>query len=372
VLERSVETTSQNLGSDRRVYYNLMTPLVDSWDELAEDLLGPPRVPRHPVAAARFGIHGLWRAKAFAEWKFKEDRTRAVFAGLAAHSFLALDRLATAAFGLMLGVMAHVVGWPIAKGGSQTIASALADCLGSLGGEIVTDCRVESLTQLSSARATLCDLTPRQVVSLVGPSFPNRFRKRLERYRYGPAAFKMDWALSSPIPWRAKECFQSATVHLGGTFAEIVASEQLVSEGGHPDRPFIILSQPTLFDSSRAPAGQHTLWAYCHVPNGSHVDMTRQIEAQIERFAPGFRDCIIARSVMTPTQLEQHNANLVGGDINGGAQDISQMFLRPTVRLYSTPMAGLYICSSSTPPGGGVHCLCGYHAARVALRKSSS
>jgi phytoene dehydrogenase-like protein len=291
-----------------------------------------------------------------------------MFAGLAAHSFLSLDQAGTSAFGLVLGILAHTKGWPVTRGGSQSIANALGSYLKELGGEIVTSHRVDSLTDLPPARATLCDVTPRQLARMA--TLPDGFRRRLQRYRYGPAAFKMDWALSAPVPWKAAECASAATVHLGGSFAEIFESEWNASHGRQSETPFVLVAQPSLFDATRAPAGQHTLWAYCHVPNGSTVDMTDAIERQIERFAPGFRDCIIARSVLTPADLERHNANLIGGDINGGIQDLSQMFLRPTIRMYSTAVDHLYLCSSSTPPGGGVHGLCGFHAARTALRKS--
>ena len=371
-LDRSLETTSEALGQDHATYRDLMKPFVERWEDLAGDLLGPPRFPRHPFTAARFGVHAIRSAKGFAQSKFHEDKTRALFAGLAAHSFLSLDRLTTSAFGLILGLLAHVHGWPIAKGGSQSISNALAAYFKDLGGEVVTSHRVESLSELPQAKAILCDVTPRQFLRLAGDSLPLAFRRKLGRYKYGPAAFKMDWALSEPVPWKSSECSKAATVHLGGPFSEIVASERLAASGSHAEKPFIILSQPTLFDPSRAPASKHTLWAYCHVPNGSKVDMTLRIEKQIERFAPGFRECILARSVSTPALLEQHNANLIGGDINGGSQHLAQMFTRPTARLYSTPVKGLYFCSSSTPPGGGVHGLCGYNAALTALRKSFS
>jgi len=370
ILDRSIQTTSETLGRDGAAYRDLMTPLMERWQDLAGDILGPPRFPKHPFLAARFGIHAIRSAKSFAESRFKEDETRALFAGMAAHSFLSLDQTATAAFGLVLGLLGHVYGWPIPKGGAQNIANALAAHFKDLGGEIVTNQRVESLSDLPAAKAILCDLTPRQVLHIAGGSLPSGFRRKLSRYRYGPAAFKLDWALSAPVPWRSPECAKAATVHIAGSFAEILTSEKLANSGQHADKPYIILSQPTLFDPSRAPLGKHTLWAYCHVPNGSQVDMTEKIENQIERFAPGFRDCILARSVITPAHFEQHNANLVGGDINGGSQHLAQMFTRPTARMYSTPLEGLYICSSSTPPGGGVHGLCGYHAARLALRKS--
>lgn len=372
ILDRSIQTTSENLGRDGAAYRDLVTPLVEHWQELSNDILGPPRFPRHPFVAARFGIHAIRPAKAFAESRFKEDKTRALFAGMAAHSFLSLDQAATASFGLVLGLLGHAYGWPIPKGGSQNISNALAAHFQDLGGEIVTNQRVESLSDLPRAKAILCDLTPRQVLQIAGNSLPAGFRRKLSRYRYGPAAFKLDWALSAPVPWRSPECSKALTVHIGGSFAEILTSEKLVNSGQHAEKPFIILCQPTLFDPSRAPLGKHTLWAYCHVPNGSQVDMSEKIETQIERFAPGFRDCILARSVITPAKFEQNNANLIGGDVNGGSQHLAQMFTRPTARLYSTPADGLYICSSSTPPGGGVHGLCGYNAARVALRKSLS
>jgi phytoene dehydrogenase-like protein len=368
-LDHSLETTSEALGQDRTTYRDLMKPFVEHWETLAGDLLGPPGFPRHPLLAARFGMHAIRSAKGFAQGKFQEDKTRALFAGLAAHSFLSLDRLATSAFGLMLSLLAHVNGWPIAKGGSQTISNALAAYFKDLGGEIVTNHRVQSLSELPAAKATLCDVTPRQLLRLAGESLPAGFRRTLKSYRYGPAAFKIDWALSEPVPWKAFECSKAATIHIGGSFSEILLSEQLANSGQHAEKPFLILSQPTLFDPSRAPEGKHILWGYCHVPNSSQLDMTLRIEAQIERFAPGFRDCILARSVTTPALFEQHNANLIGGDINGGSQHLAQMFTRPTARLYSTPVKGLYLCSSSTPPGGGVHGLCGYHAARLALSK---
>ena len=368
ILDRSLDVTAARLGSDRAAYRKLFAPFVAGWNDLVVDLLAPLGIPRRPFAMARFGLNGIRSAKAFAESKFKNEKTRAMFAGLAAHSFLSLDQAGTSAFGLVLGILAHTSGWPVTRGGSQSIANALGSYLKELGGEIVTSHRVESLTDLPPARTTLCDVTPRQLARMA--TLPDGFRRRMERYRYGPAAFKMDWALNAPVPWKAAECATAATVHLGGSFAEIFESEWNASHGRHSETPFVLVAQPSLFDSTRAPAGQHTLWAYCHVPNASTVDMTDAIERQIERFAPGFRDCIIARSVLTPADLERRNANLIGGDINGGIQDLSQMFLRPTIRMYSTAVDHLYLCSSSTPPGGGVHGLCGFHAARTALRKS--
>jgi len=368
VLERSIEQTSETLGGDAEAYRKLMKPLAASWEQLEPELLGPLRWPRHPLALARFGLRALRSARSLAEHLFKGERARALFAGLAAHSMLPLEQMATAAFGLVLGITGHRVGWPVPRGGSQRIADALASYLQSLGGEIVTGARIESVDELPPSRAVLCDVTPLQLLRLAGQRLPNGYRRQLARYRYGPAAFKMDWALDGPIPWKAADCARAGTVHLGGTLAEIAASERAPSKGEHAEKPFVLVAQPSLFDSTRAPAGKHTAWAYCHVPNGSTFDMTDRIENQIERFAPGFRRSVLARKVTTPAGLERHNANLVGGDINGGAQDIRQLFLRPTLNLYTAPARGLYICSSSTPPGGGVHGMCGYFAARAALR----
>jgi len=370
VIERSVEETAAGLGPDAAAYRRLMGPLSAEWDALAPELLAPLHLPRHPLAMARFGLMAIRSASGFAQARFRGERARAVFAGIAGHSILPLERTATAAIGLVLGALTHAVGWPLPRGGSRRIADALAAHLRSLGGEIRTGSPVESLDALPPARAVLCDVTPRQLLKLAGDRLRGRYRRGLERYRYGPAAFKLDFALSGPIPWKAAECARAATVHLGGTLDEIAASEAAVGRGEHPDRPFVLLVQPSLFDASRAPAGRHTVWAYCHVPNGSTFDMRARIEAQIERFAPGFGDLVLARSVLTPARLQELNANYVGGDINGGAQDLGQMFTRPVARIvpYSTPVRGLYICSSSTPPGGGVHGMCGYHAARAALR----
>ncbi|HXQ71344.1 MAG TPA: NAD(P)/FAD-dependent oxidoreductase, partial [Pyrinomonadaceae bacterium] len=370
LLHRSIEKTSEQLGEDARAYQKLMTLLVKNWDNLAPALLGPLRFPRHPFAMGRFGLHAIRSASGLARANFKEGRARAFFAGVAAHSCLSLDQPATAAFGLVLLALGHTAGWPIPRGGAQKISNALAAHLKKLGGEIVTGVRVQSLDDLAPSRCVLLDLTPRQVLQIAGKRFPSGFKNKLSKYRYGPAAFKMDWALDGPVPWRASECAQAATVHLGGTLEEMEESESAVWEGKCPDRPYVLLAQHTLFDPSRTPEGKHTLWAYCHVPNGSEVDMSERIENQIERFAPGFRSRIIGRSVLTPAQLESRNANLVGGDINGGAATLAQLFTRPTIHTYSTPLDGVYICSSSTPPGGGVHGMCGYHAARVALEKT--
>jgi phytoene dehydrogenase-like protein len=298
---------------------------------------------------------------------FEGVRAQALFGGLAAHSMLPLEQVPSAAFGLILGMAAHAVGWPVPRGGARNIAKALAAYFRSLGGEIQTGMRVRSLDELPPARAILCDLTPRQLLSVAGNRLPRGYRRLLENYRYGFGVFKMDWAMDGPIPWRAAECFRAATVHLGGTLEEIAASERTCGKGEIAMKPFVLLAQQSLFDCSRAPEGKHCVWAYCHVPNGSTFDMAARVEAQIERFAPGFTKRIIARSTMAPRELERHNANLVGGDIHGGAATLRQLFLRPTIRLYRTPARGLYLCSSSTPPGGGVHGMCGYFAARMAL-----
>ena len=348
-----------------------MSPLVRDWDDLAPQVLSHVlRLPRHPIKLARFGLQAVRSARGLAEAQFKEERARALFAGLAAHSILPLERRFTATFGLLLGAAGHAVGWPVARGGSQRIADALASYLRSLGGEIVTGRRIESLDQLPPAKVVLLDVTPRQLNRIAGQRLPQRFRRKLAQYRYGPAAFKVDFALDGPIPWKAEECGRAGTVHAGGTLAEIADGERAVANGEHPERPFVLVAQQSLFDPSRAPEGKHTVWAYCHVPHGSTVDMTERIEAQIERFAPGFGERVLARSVLSPAGLEQYNENYVGGDIAGGAHDGLQLFLRPTARLvpYATPASGIYICSSSTPPGAGVHGLCGYFAARAALR----
>jgi phytoene dehydrogenase-like protein len=370
LLHRSLKETASQLGDDAHSYERLLTPLVENWEILAPELLGPIHFPHHPFALSRFGLHAIRSASRLLRSRFKEERTRAFFAGAVAHSCLSLDRLGTAAFGLVLLTLGHTGGWPVPRGGTQKISNALAAYLQSLGGEIVTGKRIESLNDLAPYHCVLFDLTPRQLLQIAGERFSPTFKNKLTRYQYGPGVFKLDWALDGPVPWRARECTEAATVHLGGSLAEIESSEAAVWEGKCADRPFVLAAQPSLFDSSRAPEGKHTLWAYCHVPNGSTIDMTERIENQIERFAPGFRSRILARSALSPAQMESLNANLVGGDINGGAATITQLFTRPTFRTYSTPLKDVYICSSSTPPGGGVHGMCGYHAARTALRKS--
>jgi phytoene dehydrogenase-like protein len=365
LMHRSIEDTCDELGADGPAYRDLMAPLVAECPGLMFDALGPPRFPRNPVSMARLGLEGLRSARGLAESRFRGARARALFAGLAGHAVLPLEAQASAAFGIMLAVAGHYKGWPIPRGGAQRIADAMA---AFFGGEVRTGVRVASLEEVLPARAVLCDLTPRPLLEFAGHRFTDAYRDKLRRYRYGPGVYKMDWALSGPIPWRAKECALAGTVHLGGTLEEIAASEQAACRGAHTDRPYVLLAQPSLFDTTRAPAGKHTVWAYCHVPNGSAVSMIDAIERQIERFAPGFGELVLARHVTAPADFERRNPNLVGGDINGGAADLSQLFLRPTIGMYSTPVRGLYICSAATPPGGGVHGMCGYFAARRALR----
>ena len=368
VISGSVAETSGNLGEDRAAYAELFSPLVDHWESLVDDVLAPPHVPRHPRLFAQFGWAALQPAAALAMKRFRSERARALFAGLAAHSTLRLDARPSAAIGLVLGALAHAVGWPFVRGGASRLADALVDELRSLGGEIVTGQTISSLDSLPPARSVVCDVTPRQLVSIAGPRLSSRDRAALGRYRYGPGVFKVDWALSDPIPWRASACRGAGTVHVGGSLNEIALAEAAAWQGAVPDRPFVLVTQPTVADPLRAPAGCHVAWGYCHVPHGSATDMTERIESQVERFAPGFRDAILARSAVGPRDLERANPNLVGGDIGGGALTLGQLFTRPTWRGYRTSLAGLYLCSSSTPPGGGVHGMCGYHAAQTVLR----
>jgi len=373
IVERSVEATAATLGRDAAAYQRLMQPFVNHWQEMAPDLLGPlPLPPRHPLLLAIFGLGAVWPAEWVAQVSFRGQRARGLFAGCAAHSMLPLNSLLTAAVGIMIGASGHAVGWPLARGGSQMIADALAALLRSLGGEIETDAPVNNIDELPPARHVLFDLTPRQLIKLAGHKLPPSYVRRLEGYRYGVGVFKMDWALDGPIPWKDPACQRVATLHLGGSLDEIAAGEQAVWRGRHPDRPFVLLAQAAPFDPSRAPAGKHTGWAYCHVPHGSTVDMSEQITNQIERFAPGFRDRILAVSTRDAAAVEAYNPNYIGGDINGGVQDWRQFFTRPVARAvpYSTPNPHIYLCSSSTPPGGGVHGMCGYHAAKAVLRAS--
>ncbi len=370
VLYRSVDLTASELGGDGAAYRRLMEPIVRHAELLTRQFLGPPRPSVHLVTLARFGIPALRSVAALAAGRFRTAPARALFVGLAAHSMLSLRRPATASFGLVLAAAGHAYGWPFAHGGSQRVADALAALFRARGGTIETDYRVGRMEQVSRARVVLFDLTPRQVVPVAGSEWPDSFTRQLQRFRYGPGIFKVDWALDGPIPWRAEACRRAGTVHVGGTFDEVVAAEEVVATGNVAERPFVILAQPTVADPSRAPAGRHVGWAYCHVPNGSTIDMRERIEAQVERFAPGFTSRILARQVMSPADVERHNANNVGGDINGGIADLRQLFIRPTRRLYATPNRQIYLCSASTPPGGGVHGMCGAFAARTALRRA--
>ena len=373
VLARPLEETCARLGRDGAAYRRSIGTLVRRWRELAPMIQAPlVRAPAHPWLLARFGALAFWPAAGLARRLFRTEAARALFAGNAAHSVLPLEALGSAAFGWVLAAAAHAVGWPIPRGGAQAIANALASYFESLGGRIAVNSRIQSLDQLGDASLILCDVTPRQFVAMAGHRLPDRFSRKLEAYRYGPGVFKVDWALSAPIPWKAADCARAGTVHVGGSLDEIAASERTLATKTASDRPFVLVAQPSLFDSSRAPGGQHTAWAYCHVPHASTADMTERIESQVERFAPGFRARILARHTMTPADLERHNANLVGGDITGGAQDLRQLVLRPTRLLYRTPLRGVYLCSSSTPPGGAVHGMCGFHAAHAALKDLGS
>jgi len=367
ILERRLEDTRAALGTDGQSWGKLMKPFVERWKEFAPEVLRPvTSIPRHPWLRARFGVAALLPATTLAQ-RFRNERTRALFAGLAAHSFLSLDEPLSGAFGLLMAVPAHAVGWPIPRGGSQSLTNALCAYLARFGGIVKTSSRIESLDTLSNYDVILCDVTPRQLLRMAGQRLSNRYKRQLASFRYGPGVFKVDYALREPIPWKAPECLRAATLHLGGSFEEIAASEKAVRKGKHADRPFVLLAQPSLFDPSRAPLGKHTAWAYCHVPNGSNFDMLEKLEDQIERFAPGFRNCVLTRRVFSPADLETMDANLIGGDIGGGAMDIRQFLFRPTWRHYATSARDIFICSSSTPPGGGVHGMCGYHAARAAL-----
>jgi len=369
VIYRDLDRTARELGVDADAYTRTIGSVVRSWTRIEDAVLGPLRWPAHPVAVARFGLQSL-RPAAHVARTFPAGRGAALFAGIAAHGMLPLERRPSAAFGLVLGAMAHVAGWVFPRGGTQHLSDALGAHLRSLGGDIVTGRRVTSLDELPPARAILCDLSPRPFLKIVGARLPTAYRRQLERYRYGMGVYKVDWALDGPIPFRDRECTEAATVHLGGSVDEMKQSERDAWEGRIADRPFVLLTQPSRFDSSRAPAGHHTAWAYCHVPHGSGVDMLERIERQVERFAPGFRDRVLARSTMGPAAIERMNPNLVGGDIAAGLTDLRQLFSRPTWRTYSTPAPGLYICSASTPPGVGVHGMCGYHAAHAALKRT--
>jgi phytoene dehydrogenase-like protein len=363
-IKKSVTETAALLGEDEQAYIKLMQPVVSDWPAIAPDVLGPLHFPKHPVAMARFGLQALTSAAHLAK-HFKTPEAKGLLAGMAAHRIQPLTNKATSAFALVLMAAAHLRGWPIPKGGSNKIANALASYFISIGGKIETNTYVTSMAQLPSAKAVLFDVTPKQLLQIAGHKFSSIYKWQLERYRYGMGVYKIDWALSEPIPFTAEGCRQAGTIHIGNTFEEIATGEQQIWNGQHPEKPYVLLSQPTVFDASRVPQGKHTAWAYCHVPNGSTKNMTTIIENQVERFAPGFKDTILARHTYDSAQMEAYNPNYIGGDINGGVIDIGQLFTRPALRLspYKTSAKGIYICSSSTPPGGGVHGMCGYHAA---------
>jgi phytoene dehydrogenase-like protein len=375
-LEREFTAAEAALAADGKRWRRLFEPFATHWTQLTADILRPTiAIPKHPFLLARFGLSALLPASTVARRHFRTEPARALFAGLAAHSFLALDEPISASFGLVLGAAAHAVGWPIPRGGAQSIANALAAHLTHLGGRITTSTRIHSLSDLPACDLILCDITPRQLLALAGQSPQSRlsdsYKQKLARYKYGPGVFKVDYALSAPIPWNSPACLRAATVHLGGSLEEIAASESAMASGRHAERPFVLLAQPTLFDPTRAPAGRHIAWAYCHVPNGSadseSETMLTRLESQIERFATGFRSTVLARHVSSPSALQAMDANLIGGDINGGAMGLGQFLFRPTRRLYRTSAPDIYLCSSSTPPGGGVHGMCGANAAHLAL-----
>lgn len=369
VLAHSLTETAAGLGKDAKAYWNLIEPIVQAWPDIAVDALSPLSIPSHPFKMAGFGLKAMTSAT-FMSGHFKTLEGKALWGGMAAHSIQPLSNVFSSAIGLVLMAAAHRKGWPIPKGGSQAFSHALFSLYTNLGGETQTGFYVKNLAELPNAKAVLFDVTPRQLLQIAGDSFSKFYQWQLKRYRYGMGVFKIDWALNAPIPWKDGSSGKAGTVHLGNSFEEITASEAQSSKGSHPEKPFVLLTQPSLFDASRAPAGKHTAYAYCHVPHGSQKDMTLAIENQVERFAPGFRDVILERHTMDTLQLEAYNPNLVGGDINGGIIDLAQLFTRPALRSspYRSSQKGLYICSSSTPPGGGVHGMCGYNAAKTALK----
>ncbi len=371
-LHRDLDETARGLGRDGPAYSALLGPLVRRWDALAREVLAPVlHWPREALLYARFGLRALPSARGLARRRFAEEPARALWAGMAAHSMLPLEAPLSSAIAAVLGAAGHAVGWPLPLGGAERIPEALVAVLREHGGEVRTGERVDDVDALPPSRAVLLDLTPREALRVAGHRFPEGYRRALERYRYGPGVFKLDYALDGPIPWEADACRRAGTVHLGGTLEEIAASERAVAEGRTAERPYVLLAQPSRFDPGRAPRGRHTAWAYCHVPNGSSEDMTARIEQQIERFAPGFSERVLARAGRAAPALEAYNANYVGGDINGGLLDLRQALARPTLRRdpYSTPDPGLFLCSSATPPGGGVHGMAGYHAASSVLRR---
>jgi phytoene dehydrogenase-like protein len=366
LLYRDVARTADQLGADRSRYTRTVGAIAAEWSRLEMDLLSPIGFPSHPTAFAKLGLPGLLPASAFARF-FATSRARALFGGCAAHAILPFTAPGSTAFGLALAGAGHARGWPIARGGSQSIANALVDAIRSNGGEVETGINIERHEQLPRADRLLFDTSPRAMARIMGHRFPSDFAESLRNYRYGPGAFKVDWALTEPIPWTASACLEATTVHVGGTFEEVAHAESTPWAAEIVERPFVLVTQPSVFDASRAPSGKHTAWGYCHVPNGSTVDMTTRIEAQIERFAPGFRDCILARAVRSPLTIEAENANLVGGDVGGGSNRLLDLVFRPTWRRYATPVRGVFLCSAATPPGAGVHGMCGYHAARAAF-----
>jgi phytoene dehydrogenase-like protein len=372
VLTRTLDATGATLAEDGESWARLMRPFLKHSDALFGEILKPVRIPRHPLLMARFGLVGLRSCASLVRSHFRGARARAMFAGCAAHSFLPLDDAASASFGLVLALTGHAADWPIARGGSQRIVDALASHLRACGGVIEVDRPVRTLRDIPPSRAVMFDVAPRALEAIAGDALPPRYRRQLRAFRHGPGVFKIDWALRGPIPWKASACHAAATVHVAGTFEEIAQSEADAAAGRICDRPFVLVAQQSLFDPSRAPAGHHTGWAYCHVPNGTTVDMTARIESQIERFAPGFKDLVLARRTRSPADLEAYNANMIGGDIGGGANDLRQILFRPVPRWnpYTTPNARLFLCSSSTPPGGGVHGMCGYWAAQRVLRSA--
>jgi phytoene dehydrogenase-like protein len=372
VVTRDLAETAEGLGEDGPAYRRLLAPFVERWGDVVDNVLSPPvGFPPHPLLHARFGLLALRSATGLAAARFRGRRARALWTGMAAHGCLPLERAPTASFGLLLGASGSAVGWPLARGGSRSIAEAMAACLRSLGGSVETGARVASPGDLPEASAVLFDVSPGQLLAIAGERLPARARRAFRRFRHGPGVFKIDWALSDPIPWEAEPCRRAGTLHLGGTMEEIASAERRLWEGRVSEAPYVIVVQPSLFDPDRAPAGKHVAWGYCHVPSRWEGDRTAAVEAQLERFAPGFRDCVLARSTLGPAALEAHNANNVGGDISGGVQDLRQTFARPTLgpRPYATGVPGWYLCSASTPPGGGVHGMCGHHAARLALRE---
>lgn len=370
LMTNSIDDTASTLRSDADSYRKIINPIVNMWDKIKADLLGPLKFPKHPYLFARFGLDALQSCKGFCNRHFNEKYAKGMFAGLSAHSFLPLSKLITVSFGLVLLITGHKTGWPIIKGGSQNLAKALQIYFLSIGGKIITDFPVNNISGVPKSRTVFFDLTPKQIIEIMGDKLPSAYKKSLQRYRYGSGVFKVDWAIEGNIPFINPVLQSAGVIHLGGTFDEIAAGENEVWNGRHPDKPFVLLSQQSVFDPSRSPKGKNTIWGYCHVPNGSKVNMTEKIEKQIERFAPGFRERILSKHVMSTEDIHNYNPNYIGGDINGGIQDIWQLFTRPVISFspYSMPVKGYYICSSSTPPGGGVHGMCGYHAARIALK----